>query len=53
MLPPADPSRIGAAAPTAQVRALAALTRYLSHDFLGGPRLLRLSWVINFQGSTS
>lgn len=49
MTAPADPTRIGAAAPTAQIRALAALTRYLSHDFLGGPRLLRLSWVINFQ----
>lgn len=29
--------------------ALSRLTRYLSEDFLGGPRVLRLSWVINFQ----
>ena len=25
------------------------LSRYLSRDFLGGPRVLRLSWVINLQ----
>jgi protein-S-isoprenylcysteine O-methyltransferase Ste14 len=24
-------------------------TTYLSHDFLGGPRLLKFNWVINFQ----
>ena len=25
------------------------VTNYLSHDFLGGPRILRFNWVINFQ----
>ena len=29
--------------------ALATLSRYLSQDFLGGPKLLRMSWVINAQ----
>lgn len=24
-------------------------TEYLSHDFLGGPRVLKFNWVINFQ----
>lgn len=28
---------------------LSTLIRYLSQDCLGGPRLLKLSWVINFQ----
>jgi protein-S-isoprenylcysteine O-methyltransferase Ste14 len=28
---------------------MSALTGYLSHDFLGGPRLLRFNWVINLQ----
>lgn len=28
---------------------VAALNRYLSQDFLGGPKILKLSWVINFQ----
>jgi len=28
---------------------LSQLTRYLSQDFLGGPRWLKLSWVINLQ----
>jgi steroid 5-alpha reductase family enzyme len=46
---PVSRADIGATAPTAQVRALAAVTRHLSHDFLGGPRPLRLAWVINFQ----
>lgn len=31
------------------VAGLSRLTRHLSEDFLGGPRILRLSWVINFQ----
>ena len=31
------------------VQRMAAVNRYLSQDFLGGPRLLKLSWVINFQ----
>jgi protein-S-isoprenylcysteine O-methyltransferase Ste14 len=39
------------------LRALArwhAFTRYLSEDFLGGPKALKLAWVINFQkGGTS
>jgi steroid 5-alpha reductase family enzyme len=34
--------------PNAAAR-LSRLTRYLSEDFLGGPRILRLSSVINFQ----
>jgi protein-S-isoprenylcysteine O-methyltransferase Ste14 len=30
------------------------LTDYLSQDFLGGPKLLKLSWVVNFQkGATA
>ncbi len=33
----------------ALVRKVAALNRYLSEDFLGGPRPLKLSWVINAQ----
>lgn len=31
------------------VRALHKLQVYLSQDFLGGPRWLKMSWVINFQ----
>jgi protein-S-isoprenylcysteine O-methyltransferase Ste14 len=30
-------------------RKLDALIRYLSEDFLGGPRVLKFAWVINFQ----
>lgn len=33
----------------ALVRKLAALNRYLSEDFLGGPKRLKLAWVINLQ----
>lgn len=28
---------------------IASIQKYLSEDFLGGPRILKLSWVINFQ----
>lgn len=28
---------------------LAALNRYLTEDFLGGPKVLKMAWVINFQ----
>jgi protein-S-isoprenylcysteine O-methyltransferase Ste14 len=36
------------------VQALYDLRVYLSEDFLGGPRLLKLAWVINFQkGATA
>lgn len=28
---------------------IAAITRYLSEDALGGPKLLKMAWVINFQ----
>lgn len=39
-----------AARPAARLFQLqAALNRHLSEDFLGGPRLLKLNWVINFQ----
>lgn len=31
------------------VRKMAALNHHLSTDLLGGPKLLKLSWVINFQ----
>lgn len=30
-------------------RSLAHINHYFSHDFLGGPRHLKLAWVINFQ----
>ncbi len=30
-------------------RKMASLNAYLSQDFLGGPRLLKLAWVVNFQ----
>lgn len=33
----------------ALVRKMAELNTYLSDDFLGGPKVLKLSWVINFQ----
>jgi protein-S-isoprenylcysteine O-methyltransferase Ste14 len=33
----------------ALVRRMAALNAYLSGDFLGGPRPLKLAWVVNFQ----
>lgn len=36
-------------APPRAVTGMARLTRYLSQDLGGGPRPLRLSWVINFQ----
>lgn len=39
-----------AARPAARIfQVQSALNRYLSEDFLGGPRVLKLSWVINFQ----
>lgn len=39
-----------AARPAARVfRLQAALNRYMSEDFLGGPRVLKLAWVVNFQ----
>lgn len=31
------------------VRSIRSLTTYLSEDFLGGPRVVRLAWVVNFQ----
>ena len=31
------------------VRSLYRLTHHLSEDFLGGPRVLKMAWVINFQ----
>lgn len=31
------------------VKVLSALQVYLSHNFLGGPRAIKLAWVINFQ----
>ena len=37
----------------ALIRALDRTTIYLSRDFLGGPKVLRLSWVINFQKGTT
>lgn len=36
------------AAPPIAVR-MRALTNYLTEDFLGGPRVLKFAWVINFQ----
>lgn len=33
----------------ALVRGMNAFTTYLSQDFLGGPRLLKIAWIINFQ----
>jgi protein-S-isoprenylcysteine O-methyltransferase Ste14 len=36
-------------APPFWVTALNNLNIYLSHDFLGGPKLLKFAWVINFQ----
>lgn len=35
--------------PALAIRALARLNRFLSHDFLGGPRIVKLAWVINLQ----
>ncbi|MFC1706959.1 DUF1295 domain-containing protein [Planctomycetota bacterium] len=35
--------------PPAIFSKLRRMNEYLSHDFLGGPRLLKLSWVINLQ----
>jgi len=31
------------------ISSLHSVTRYLSHDLLGGPRILKFNWVINFQ----
>lgn len=36
-------------APSPVVIRLAALNRFLTEDFLGGPKVLKLAWVINFQ----
>jgi protein-S-isoprenylcysteine O-methyltransferase Ste14 len=48
---PSDVSPSGPAtrSPGPVVTALLRLTRYLSQDFLGGPKFLRLSWIINVQ----
>lgn len=37
----------------ALILALHRLTVYLSRDFLGGPKVLKLAWVINFQKGTT
>ncbi len=39
----------GTARPHPLARALNGINTYLSQDFLGGPRVLKLAWVINFQ----
>jgi len=44
-----DSSAAAISPPPPWVRRLADLTRFLSHDFLGGPRVIRLGWVINLQ----
>lgn len=34
-------------------RVMGAVNRYVSEDFLGGPRVLKMAWVINLQKSTT
>lgn len=36
-------------APSPVVVRLAAVNRFLAEDFLGGPKVLKMAWVINFQ----
>ena len=31
------------------IKAMSAFNRYMSEDFLGGPRFIKMTWVINFQ----
>ncbi len=45
-----DVSKTPAAAP---IRLMARLNGYLSEDLFGGPRLLKMSWVINAQKATT
>jgi len=48
--PRALPGSAGQAPPAPPlVRLVGRLTAHLSEDFLGGPRVLKLAWVVNFQ----
>jgi protein-S-isoprenylcysteine O-methyltransferase Ste14 len=53
MLSP-TPSTSNTSSLASAARKIAALNRYLAEDLLGGPRMLKLSWVINAQkGATA